>query len=84
MKSGGAEWSGTPANLTGKFAAGALLYSDTRVYLVELGKRAGTDRGDRSGRQAGSSQTLTLANPGVGSNQHRIKVESDRPVQLAL
>ena len=37
MVAGGAEWLGTP----GKLAAGPLLYSDTRVYLVEMGKRTG-------------------------------------------
>ena len=37
MVAGGAEWLGTP----GKLAAGALLYSDTRVCLVEMGKYAG-------------------------------------------
>jgi hypothetical protein len=35
MVAGGEEGPGTP----GKLAAGALLYSDTRVYLVEMGER---------------------------------------------
>jgi hypothetical protein len=37
MVAGGGQWPGTP----GKLAAGALLYSDTRVCLVEMGKYAG-------------------------------------------
>jgi hypothetical protein len=46
MVAGGAEWLGTP----GKLAAGALLYSDTRVDLVETGKPGRSSRRRRAGR----------------------------------